>query len=153
MPKRLTVKAHLTLEELERCYRQARDGVELTRYQTIWLLAQGKQTKDIAAVVGYTPNSIRRLTRQYNQHGPEVLRNRRRNQPGAPTLLTKGQQTQLAQALQKPAPDGEAWNSRRVAEWMSELLKRPVAVQRGWEYLRLLQKSIEVAQPCHKTEA
>lgn len=152
MPKHLTVKAYLTIEELERRYRQARDAIELTRYQTIWLLAQGRSTKDVSAVVGYTPNSIRRLTRDYNQHGPEVLRNRRRNQLGAPTLLTKWQQAQLAQALQGPAPDGGLWNSRRVAEWMSKLLNRPVGVQRGWEYLRLLQKRIEGAQPWSKTD-
>lgn len=45
MPKRITVAPHLSSEDREKRYRQAKDGIESRRYQIIWLLAQGKKTK------------------------------------------------------------------------------------------------------------
>lgn len=45
MPKRIRFAKHLNLEELERLYRQATDGIESRQDQIIWLLAQGKKTQ------------------------------------------------------------------------------------------------------------
>lgn len=39
MPRRITIEPHLSLEELERRYRQAKEPVRRTHYQIIWLLA------------------------------------------------------------------------------------------------------------------
>lgn len=44
MPKRISVATHLSIEELEQRYRQAKDGIESRQYQIIWLVAQGKKT-------------------------------------------------------------------------------------------------------------
>lgn len=44
MPKRISVLTHLDIEELEKRYRQAKNGVESRQYQIRWLLAQGKRT-------------------------------------------------------------------------------------------------------------
>ncbi len=38
-PKRVTIEPHLSLEELENGYRQAKEAVKRTHYQIIWLLA------------------------------------------------------------------------------------------------------------------
>ena len=46
MPKRISVAKHLTIEQLEQHYRQARDGIESRQYQIIWLLGQGKKTEE-----------------------------------------------------------------------------------------------------------
>jgi hypothetical protein len=46
------------------------------------------------------------------------------------------EQAQLLQTLRTPTADGGLWNSRKVAEWMSNLLDRPISVQRVWDYLR-----------------
>ena len=53
------------------------------------------------------------------------------------------------QRLQTPPPDGGLWNSRKVAEWMSELLERPVSKQRGWEYLRGYELRLKQPRPAH----
>jgi len=147
MPKRLTVDSYLSVKELERRYRQAKDPVERTRYHVIWLLAQGRPTEEVAAVVGYTSNSIRRLARRYNQQGPEGLRDRRHDHSGRPPLLSNSQQAQLLQALEGSAPDGGSWNSRKVAERMSEIIERPIGVQRGWEYWRFLERKVSKEVP------
>ncbi|MEM7715299.1 MAG: hypothetical protein AAF349_17260 [Cyanobacteria bacterium P01_A01_bin.68] len=43
MPKLISVAKHLTIEQLEQLYRQARSGVQSRQCQIIWLLAQGKK--------------------------------------------------------------------------------------------------------------
>ena len=53
MPRRITIHPHLSQEELETRYRGAKDATERTHYQTIWLLAKGKTTAEVAEVTGY----------------------------------------------------------------------------------------------------
>ena len=38
--KPITVKAHLSIEEVETRYRKATDGVERSHWQIIWLVAE-----------------------------------------------------------------------------------------------------------------
>ena len=54
MSRRITIQPHLSLEELETRYRGAKDVTERTHYQIIWLLAQGKRTEEVAAIVSYS---------------------------------------------------------------------------------------------------
>jgi len=54
MPKRIIIAPHLSVEELEHRYRQAKDPVERSHYQIIWLLAQGKLSQEVASVTGYS---------------------------------------------------------------------------------------------------
>ncbi|MBW4630365.1 MAG: helix-turn-helix domain-containing protein [Iphinoe sp. HA4291-MV1] len=61
MPKRIKIEEHLSLDELEIRYRQAKEGVERTHYQIIWLLAKGLGTKEVATVTGYSRNWIYEL--------------------------------------------------------------------------------------------
>ena len=136
MPKRISISPHLSLDELETCYRQAKVPIKRSHYQIIWLLAQGRPTQEVAAVTGYSRNWIYELVWGYNRIGPESLGDGRHQNPGAEPLLTDVQQALLWQALQGPAPDGGLWNGRKVADWSSELLGRRVSPQRGWEYLR-----------------
>ena len=53
MPRRITIDPHLSQEELAPRYRGAKDAIERTHYQTIWLLAKGKTTAEVAFVTGY----------------------------------------------------------------------------------------------------
>ncbi len=120
MPKRLTVQAYLSLDELETRYRASKDPVERSHYQIIWLLAQGKSVLAVAAVTSYSRDWIYKLLRRYNSDGPKAQIDHRRNNLGAEPLLTDIQQAQLWQALQQPAPEGGLWNSRKVANWMAD---------------------------------
>jgi len=52
MPKRITIAPHLSQEELESRYRHAKDPVERSHYQIIWLLACGRPTEEVAAITG-----------------------------------------------------------------------------------------------------
>ncbi len=140
---------HQTSSELSKLYRQASDPIERTRYQIIWLLASGRVTEDVAAVTGYCRNSIYRLVCRYNQLGINGLKDKRHQHPGAQPLLSVVEQAQLLQSLQTPPTDGGLWNSRKVAEWMSNLLDRPVSIQRGWDYLQSLEFRLRIPRPEH----
>jgi hypothetical protein len=52
MPKRITIQPHLSLDELEIRYRGAKDPIERSHYQIIWLLACGRATEEVADVTG-----------------------------------------------------------------------------------------------------
>jgi transposase len=147
MPRRITIEPHLSLEELEARYRQAKDPVERSHYQIIWLLAQGRPSEDVASITGYSRSWIYELVWGYNRVGPETLGDKRHDLPGAEPLLNEAQQAKLWQALQGPPSDGGRWNGAKVAGWMSQELGRPVNRQRGWEYLKALQVKAQAPQP------
>jgi transposase len=139
MPKRITIEPHLTLEELEARYRRAKDSVERSHYQIIWLLAQGRPSEEVASITGYSRSWIYELVWGYNRVGPDTLGDKRHDLPGAEPLLNEDQQQLLRQVVQSPPPNGGRWNGTKVAHWMSEQLGRPINRQRGWEYLKLIR--------------
>lgn len=110
MPRRITIAPHFRLEELENRYRQAKDPIERSHYQIIWLLAQGRQTEEVAAVTGKSRSWIYELVWGYNRIGPETLGDGRHDNPLAVPLLDDVQQANLLQALRGVAPDGGLWN-------------------------------------------
>lgn len=150
MPKRITIAPHLPIEELEQRYRQAKDPVERSHYQIIWLLAQDKRSEEVATVMGYSRSWIYELVRSYNQVGPEALGDWRHQNPGASPLLNDVQQANLLQALRGPAPDGGLWNGRKVASYLSELLGVSISRQQGWEYLKQMELRLLLPRPSHQ---
>lgn len=149
MPQRITIHPHLSQEELETRDRGAKDATERTHYQTIWLLAKGKTTAQVAEVTGYGVSWIYELVHSYNRWGAEGLGDLRHQNRGAKPLLDEVQQAQLWQALQSPPADGGLWSGPKVAGWMSSLLGRKVSPQRGWEYLKGLGLRLRVPRPEH----
>lgn len=112
MPKRISIAPHLPLEELESRYRQAKDPVERSHYQIIWLLGQGRSTAEVASVTGYSRRWIYEIVRGYNHAGAAMLGDLRHQNPGATPLLDEVQQANLLQALRGVAPDAGLWNGR-----------------------------------------
>lgn len=137
MAQRMAIAPHMTVAELEGCYRGAGDPVARSQWQILWLLAGGMATAEVAHVTGYSVRWVQEIARRYRA-GPEAIGDRRHTNPGATPLLTREQQEQLRAALAGPAPDGGIWSCRSVAGWMSQSLGRPVSMQRGWEWMRRL---------------
>lgn len=153
MPKTIKLEAHLSSEELEHRYREARDPVARSHYQILWLIGEGRTTGEVMEVTGYSRGWIQQLARRYNAGGPEALGDRRHRNPGARdrALLDAEQQEELAEALRKPPEDAGMWNSRKVGEWIEARTGKAVSQkkQRGWEYLRRLGNSPKVPRPHH----
>jgi len=138
MARPLIVPPHLPAAELERRYRRARDPVERSHYQIVWLLARGEPTAAVCRATGYSVNWVREVARRYREAGPAGLGDRRRANPGGAPLLSPARQEELRAALGGPAPDGGLWTCRKVADWIGTAIGRPVAEARGWEWMRRL---------------
>lgn len=150
MPKRLELSPHASTEELERRYRKAKDPVERSHHQIVWLLSQGRTTEEVCEVTGYSPGWVRRIARRYNERGVEGLGDRRHANPGARerALLDEEGQAQLREALLGSPPGGGMWSGPKVARWIARRngLKK-VHVQRGFEYLRKVGMSPQLPRP------
>jgi transposase len=147
MPRHAAVADHHALDALEHRYRSARDPVERTHWQAIWLVAGGRTCAETAAIVGYSLTWLRTLIRRYNADGPDGVVDHRRANPGGAPLLTPAQKTELRAALDAPPPDGGLWTCQKVADWIGAQLGRPVAEQRGWDYLQRLGFSPQRPRP------
>ena len=111
MPKRITIVPHLSLEELEHRYRQAKEPVERSHYQIIWLLASGRRSEDVAAITGYSRSWIYELVWGYNHLGPESLGDQRCKNTDADPLLNDVEQAMVVASLTAATP---RW---RAVEW------------------------------------
>ena len=156
MPKRLRLSPHVTTEELEHRYRKAKDPVERSHHQIVWLLSEGRTTGEVCEVTGYSPGWVRRIARRYNERGVEGLGDRRHGNPGAKerALLDEAAEAELREALRGPPPGGGMWSGPKVARWIAERNgAEKVHVQRGFEYLRKAGMSPQVPRPSNASGA
>ena len=138
MARHIRLQPHLTVGGLERRYRAAKDPVERSRWQMLWLLARGQTATAIAVVTGYSAYWIGPVAHRYNAQGPAGVRDRRHHTATGRPLVPAALQEELRQALAGPTPEGDDWTGRTVAEWLSRKLGRPVPYWTGWSYLRRL---------------
>jgi transposase len=153
MPKRIELSPHATTDELENLYRKAKDPVERSHLQIVWLLSEGKKTEEVSEVTGYSPGWVRKIARRYNEQGVDALGDRRHYNPGARerALLDEAAEEELLEALQGPPPawvGSGMWSGPKVALWIAKRngLEK-VHVQRGFEYLRKVGMSPQVPRP------
>ena len=150
MGRRLRLEPHLAVDELERRYRAAKEPHERSWWQILWLLAKGHTAAEVAESTGYSRYWIGQLVRRYNVEGPEAMRNRRYTHSHRATpLLPPALLAELAEAVRGPAPEGDHWLGRTVAEWMSAKLGRPISVYLGWAYLVRLDGKRRTPRPRH----
>src|SRR3954452_20845083 len=152
----LDVAAHLSPADLGRRYRAARGAIERSHLQIIWLLSQGREGREGAAVSGYGLRWIGAIVQRYNTSGPDGLGGGRAGNAGARPLLDADGGTALRAALGEaplgaavpdPPADGGRWTGPKVASWMGARLGRRIWAQRGWDYLRKLGHSLQTPRP------
>ena len=112
------VAGHLSVSALEARYEACADVTSSRHFQTIWLLAKGHSTGEVAALTSFGQRWIEQLL--------ERLRLR----------------------VAEPPPDGGVWTSGKASAWMAgELGLSSLAPQRGWEALRAIGWSIQRPRP------
>ena len=162
------LRPDLSVDELERRYRAAKEPLERRWWQILWLLARGQLAKDLAGSTGYSRSWIGQIAKRLNTEGAEGLRNRRHTHAhrAAPMLAPEqlgelgelgelgalgalGELGALGAAVRGAAPEGDDWLGRTVADWMSRKLGRPVSEQVGWVYLVRLDGKRRKPRPRH----
>src|SRR5260370_38207010 len=73
MGRHIHLQPHLTVDDLERRYRAAKEPHERSWWQVLWLLAQGRTATELAGVAGYSAYWIGQIAKPYNERGPAGL--------------------------------------------------------------------------------
>jgi transposase len=134
-------------------YRAARCPLERSHLQIVWLRSQGRSEREVAAVTGYGQRWIAEIVRRYNAAGASGLGDQRAGNTGARPLLTAEDEAALRDAWAEPPREGGLWTGPKVAAWMARRLGRKVWPQRGWDYLKKLEHSLQVPRPKHAKAA
>jgi transposase len=151
----LIVQEHLSRAQIKERWKKCKDPVEKGHWQVIWLASEEKRRPNASQLgrqLGIHHSWVGRLVKRYNEHGPEGLADRRR-QNRSQGLLDKEDLRELRRDLDKAPAEGGLWNGPKVAAWMSRRLKRPVQGQVGWLYLKRLGMSLQVPRPRHHQSA
>jgi transposase len=155
MARRIKLTTKLSVDELERRYRRASEGMERSHWQIIWLLAQGHPAYVVAQMTGYSAYWIGQIARRCNDEGEEGLVNHRTiSRPSPHALLSTPEHLdELRAALAGPAPQDDVWNSRTVAAWLSARAGRPVSAHAALHYLHRLDYTPQAPRPRHAKAA
>src|SRR5687768_6185460 len=150
--------AHLSTAELGQRYRAARQPIERSHLQIVWLLSQGRREREVVAVTGDGARWIIEIVRRDNAEGAGGLGDQRARNTGARPLLGQEDEAALRDALAEPPTDGGLWSGpkdgqRRCPSWMTARLGRKVWPQRGWDDRRKLGCSSQVPRPRHAKAA
>src|SRR5258707_15652381 len=77
MARHIHLHPHLSVDDLERRYRAAKEPNARSWWQILWLLSQGHTAVQIAAVTGYSAYGIGQIAKRYNTEGPAGKHKRR----------------------------------------------------------------------------
>lgn len=153
----LTIKSHLTYQELTKYYRSCKNPIEKTRFQLIWLMANPTKpmlVKQAAKATGFCQRWARQLVHRYNQEGIQGVIDKRKNNIGQDPVLDKKQQLKLKNIiLDKRPPDGGLWTNVKIADWIEkETGKRPCSTT-CLNYLRNLGFTLQQPRTSHSQKA
>src|SRR5258708_16221111 len=126
MARHIHLQPHLSVDDLERRYRAAKEPNERSWWQILWLLSQGHTAVQGAAVTGYSAYWIGQIAKRYNTQGPDGMHNRphttsHRTPPTVPPAL----QEELRHAVAAAAARPEHWTGREAAACIGARLGHP----------------------------
>jgi hypothetical protein len=76
-----TVANHLTLNELWRRAKKAKDPIEKDRFLAVYHAKRGLTAKEIARIIPNTPRWVQETARRYNQEGIEASKEQQKPKP------------------------------------------------------------------------
>jgi transposase len=150
MARHLQLQSHLSVEELERRYRAAKEPNERSWWQILWLLSRGHTAVQVSAVTGYSAYWIGQIAKRYNAEGPASMHNRRHTTSRrTPPIVSPALQEELRRVVAEAAARHEYWTGGDAAAWIGARLGHPVSYHVGWRYLVRAKQSLQVPRPRH----
>lgn len=154
MPSPITLKDHLTADELYQRYRKCQPPREKLRWRALHLIAKGGVANQVAKRVGRASGWMTNLARRYNELGPEGVADRRGDvNCGVKPTLSARQAQALDAALRGPAPDGGLWTAPKVAAWIKKKTGRAVHPTTAWRVMKAAGFTLQVPRPRHRQAA
>lgn len=150
MPRRITLKPHLTTEELYRRYRACRHPQEKSRWRALYLISGGELANHAARRVGRSSGWVSDLARRYNERGAVAVPDTRGDvAPGRRPRLDAEAAQDLDAALRATPADGGLWTAPKVAAWIAERTGTAVDASTAWRAMRRLGFTLQVPRPRH----
>jgi putative transposase len=112
----------IDIQEAKQAMKTTKDKRMFERYQTVYLHLCGKKNKDIAMILGRTPQTICSYLKAYRKNGLAGLE--LGHSPGAPKRLTPEQEKQVAElvATKHPVdvgfPAQYNWTAGLIGQWI-----------------------------------
>lgn len=154
MPRRITLKPHLTAKELYRRYRACRQPPEKLRWRALYLISGGELANHAARRVGRSSGWITDLARRYNERGAEAVPDARGEvAPGRRSRLDTDTALALDAALRVPPAAGGLWTAPKVAAWIAARTGTSVNHSTAWRTMRRLGFTLQVPRPKHRRAA
>lgn len=146
----MTVADHLTLSELRRRVKGAKDPIERTRFLAVYHAKRGLTAKEIAKITLNTPRWVQATVRRYNQEGPEALEDRRHRNPGQRPKLTPEEQERVLQALRGSPPDGGLWTGPKLRAWVEREFGKRLSLNPIYRLLHSMGFVLRIPRPRHR---
>jgi transposase len=155
MPKKITLKPHLTTAELYKRYRACRQPNEKLRWRALSLISSGMRASEAIRRVGRTSGWVTQLTQRYNRLGVAAVADRRDEQQKTGRVPTVKAELaiKLEAALHEAAPDGGLWTANKVAAWIEQETGRKLHETSAWRVLRSLGFTLQTVRPRHQQAA
>ncbi len=154
MPRRITLKPHLTTDALYRHYRACRHPQEKLRWRALYLISGGEFANHAARRIGRSSGWITALARRYNERGAEAVPDARGQvAPGRRPCLDKEAAQALDLVLRSEPADGGLWTAPKVARWMQARTGTSVNQSTAWRVMRRLGFTLQVPRPRHRRAA
>ncbi|VCU54939.1 hypothetical protein TTHNP4_00348 (plasmid) [Thermus thermophilus] len=145
----MTVADHLTLNELWRRVKKAKDPIEKHRFLAVYHAKRGLTAKEIAKITLSSIRWVQETVRRYNREGPEGLRDKRHQNPGQKPKLTPEEQRRVLEALQGPPPDGGLWTGPKLRDWVERELGKKLSLYPIYRLLHEMGFALRVPRPRH----
>lgn len=152
MANPITLKPHLTTEELKRRYHACQKAQEKVRWHALYLISKGMVAAEAARRVGRASSWITNLARRYNAQAAAVER-QASDKPSHLSSVDERLGQELAQALEGAAPDGGLWTGVKVAAWIAERTGKQVHRVTGWRQIERLGFTLQTPRPHNKQRA
>lgn len=145
----LQVKAQHSVGALKEHFKACTCAVERRRTQVVWWLLEGRSRQEVMGLSAYSNFSVVDVIKRYNEQGLAGLKDRRHENPGAPSLLSDEQILLLAQQVGKDFDKGIVWDGIKVVSWLKDELGKEVYLSRAYEYLSAIGFSPQKPRPAH----
>lgn len=150
MPRpRISIHIQHQADDFWLIYRATTCAVERRRAQFFALLAERRSLHEVLSITKYSVPAAHLVIKRYHEHGLAGLQDGRRQNQGAPRVLSAEEQQRLATRLHEDFKQGIVWDGKQVQAWVEHEFGKQVYLGRTYEFMRAAGLSPQTPRPQH----